>query len=1020
MRKLRMIFGLLREISFIAITWNPESNCTCREKNHFTFRWSTSTLQDWHIHHYTYCWKTDWWLLERGGRKRIVRCVDRIHKICSPKGKATGRRHMVRVETYKETDDLKTRQWMARCVEIYVLCRKKKAKQRWVIEKPKLGNARQIRGIFFIEPEDEEFKLTMKNARRKLEIPMPAPMPCKTPRNCRWEACHIVGKHKTKYACVVDADEFMRIRLEGVPHRYHEDHISAKGMSSKTNFSLVQKFIPVPQALKIPDAKAGSAKKWENWKNTGMAADESQKQERSDRRSKEWGQKISSRVIDGCLSSWDFGVGTSVSKVQRQSHAPMWRCERWFSILRTIHWTRIISITNDSRKSHGHYFKTTRMRRTSSRCSTRFLSSGQNGRRINVLKNSKVRMSTYLDTSTEAEMAQIMVQYGRSSRSFRKEVVRSPSDRTIVVNDNLRKFYWNTVGKKVLNWERLFVNRKRIILILVCGRNQTGRQDRKHRTDVENSHERRWFGRTNIVSWPFIFGLHSKRVSNQQSHVWIHDFCWIQGKTTDQSFRETWCRNVWRSRKEMCGKILRICKWKRLNHFTKSQHMHGWPSIKRRRKWVCGRIVYSLLTNCSENVCIWLVLEDLTYYGLWTNLLVRSRNGQDLVTNAWHVWSRTFIIQVNTGNVVMLEEAQHNNADLDCFETLILQETLKTQNQHQEEFCAFSEVTRLCQWVGCADNLWDLVIEVFHFVPNGTDGPKREPWWDPSAIAKPNMHKSIPIKHTNVIPPNIDHIPPNTTHSGPSAMLYVFEDNEAVIKMIFKGRSPTMRHVSRKHKVSLDWLFDRMNLDPKIQIHYIDKKHQLADILTKENFTRDEWNNLLHLSNITHFSSTCCTKNFSLVSCSTMAKRMQEQKEERVVSKSRPAAMNISSFIATSSSTASSPIASKSPGCRQLRVNPTAGWVLNQAHSMQRRCLKCDSRMHTSAGEWKGSGGNRRIKKKMIQKTPTILRLRPGTTTENLLPKIVKLWDQFFSWPGKSKGYSSDMEPLPPHIAEHI
>ena len=46
-----------------------------------------------------------------------------------------------------------------------------------------------------------------------------------------------------------------------------------------------------------------------------------------------------------------------------------------------------------------------------------------------------------------------------------------------------------------------------------------------------------------------------------------------------------------------------------------------------------------------------------------------------------------------------------------------------------------------------------------------------------------------------------------------------------------------------------------------------------------------------------------------------MAKRIQDQREEeRVVSKSRPAAMNLSSFIATSSSTASSPIASKSPG----------------------------------------------------------------------------------------------------------
>ena len=85
-----------------------------------------------------------------------------------------------------------------------------------------------------------------------------------------------------------------------------------------------------------------------------------------------------------------------------------------------------------------------------------------------------------------------------------------------------------------------------------------------------------------------------------------------------------------------------------------------------------------------------------------------------------------------------------------------------------------------------------------------------------------------------------------------------FEDNEAVIKMITKGRSPTMRHVSRTHRVALDWLFDRSNLDPKIQIKYIDTKNQLADILTKGNFTHDEWNHCLF--NISHFSSTVCSE----------------------------------------------------------------------------------------------------------------------------------------------------------------
>ena len=128
---------------------------------------------------------------------------------------------------------------------------------------------------------------------------------------------------------------------------------------------------------------------------------------------------------------------------------------------------------------------------------------------------------------------------------------------------------------------------------------------------------------------------------------------------------------------------------------------------------------------------------------------------------------------------------------------------------------------------------------------------------------------------------NVDFIPSNVQSFPQEALLYVFEDNEAVIKMIIKGRSPTMRHVSRTHRVALDWLFDRINLDSKIQIKYIDTKHQLADILTKGNFTRDEWNHLLCLFNISHFSSTECSE--------VMSKRTQKDSgEERVTAKSKP------------------------------------------------------------------------------------------------------------------------------------
>ena len=76
---------------------------------------------------------------------------------------------------------------------------------------------------------------------------------------------------------------------------------------------------------------------------------------------------------------------------------------------------------------------------------------------------------------------------------------------------------------------------------------------------------------------------------------------------------------------------------------------------------------------------------------------------------------------------------------------------------------------------------------------------------------------------------NIESGPSNVRSARPEAALYVFEDNDTVIKMIMKGRSPTMRHVSRTHRVALDWLFDRINLDSEIQIKYIDTRNKLAE-----------------------------------------------------------------------------------------------------------------------------------------------------------------------------------------------
>ena len=59
---------------------------------------------------------------------------------------------------------------------------KLKERQKWSHEKRQLDNARKSRGIYFIDPEDKEFKET-KNARKKLETSVAPAMPCKISKN---------------------------------------------------------------------------------------------------------------------------------------------------------------------------------------------------------------------------------------------------------------------------------------------------------------------------------------------------------------------------------------------------------------------------------------------------------------------------------------------------------------------------------------------------------------------------------------------------------------------------------------------------------------------------------------------------------------------------------------------------------------------------------------------------------------------------------------------------------------------
>ena len=141
-------------------------------------------------------------------------------------------------------------------------------------------------------------------------------------------------------------------------------------------------------------------------------------------------------------------------------------------------------------------------------------------------------------------------------------------------------------------------------------------------------------------------------------------------------------------------------------------------------------------------------------------------------------------------------------------------------------------------------DLWDLIVTVLH---GNTHQSKQVQGNLSTSPTRKKIHGKIDDLD------NVDFISSNVNSSRKEASLYIFEDNEAVIKMIIK----------------------------EIQIKYIDTKNQLADVLTRGNFTRDEWNHLLCMFNICHFSSAKCLD--------VMSKRTQEDAgEERVTAKSKP------------------------------------------------------------------------------------------------------------------------------------
>ena len=83
---------------------------------------------------------------------------------------------------------------------------------------------------------------------------------------------------ETKLACILEASEPTRLRTGDSLPNYHEDHIAGRGSDALQHYNLVHKFIPMPQAMKVPAAKGSSGQGMGKiGENFGVEPDESQK-----------------------------------------------------------------------------------------------------------------------------------------------------------------------------------------------------------------------------------------------------------------------------------------------------------------------------------------------------------------------------------------------------------------------------------------------------------------------------------------------------------------------------------------------------------------------------------------------------------------------------------------------------------------------------------------------------------------------------------------------------------------------
>ena len=291
------------------------------------------------------------------------------------------------------------------------------------------------------------------------------------------------------------------------------------------------------------------------------------------------------------MSSQDSRVTTKAPKIQRTSRAPRRHSTRWLRCIRCIHRTRFVCVWDDGRKSTLDVITRLLVFCRTNRPNSISLHPGNDGGRS---KN-----------CTTFQSQNVHVYHPRHEWPISWSGIEDP----VVPLD--RNLYGHPVGG--LLWERQL---EEVPLELGW-----------------------WSRRTNMISWPRMFGMHSKWMPTErnyyyweQRNVRITNFCRSNRKITRMG--KTSCEDggVVSQHGRTCsktrGKFLRIGK--RKDRATiRSLKLPPWMIItSRRRAWISWRIVESMLTDRLE----------MLVFGTsrWTDILWSVNNLSRSVT----IWTR--------------------------------------------------------------------------------------------------------------------------------------------------------------------------------------------------------------------------------------------------------------------------------------------------------------------------------------------------------------------------------------------